>query len=131
AACRRVRGQDFQRRQGCRSASRAAGAISSGDQPQDRRCTRRDDPGGALRLRRRGDRMKRRDVITLLGGAAATPILATLAARAQQAMPLVGILSAGPAEASVDRMRALRLGLKDAGYVEGVAFEYRWAENQI
>jgi len=75
--------------------------------------------------------MKRRDVITLLGGAAATPILATLAARAQQAMPLVGILSAGPAEASVDRMRALRLGLKDAGYVEGVAFEYRWAENQI
>ena len=71
--------------------------------------------------------MRRREFITLLGGAAAWP----LAARAQQGkkIPRIGVLWPNP-PAMFDFMRQ---GLKDFGYVEGqnIAFEFRWAEGKL
>jgi hypothetical protein len=74
--------------------------------------------------------MRRRDLIALLAGAAtAWPF----AARAQQSMPVIGILDSRSPDALGDRLRTFRLGLRDTGYVEGenVAIIYRFAENQI
>jgi putative ABC transport system substrate-binding protein len=74
--------------------------------------------------------MRRREFITLIGGAAAWPSTA----RAQQpAMLVVGFLAFTSPDGFADRVRVFRQGLKDTGYVEGesVAIEYRWADNQI
>ena len=74
--------------------------------------------------------IRRRDFIALLGGSAAWP----LAARAQQAaLPVVGFVHGGSANAATDRAPAFRKGLGESGYVEGqnVTVEYHWLEGQF
>ena len=74
--------------------------------------------------------MRRREVISLLGGAA---VACPLAVRAQQpAMPVIGFLLPGVFSAYTDLLAAFRQGLKESGYVEGrnAAIEYRWANDE-
>ena len=77
--------------------------------------------------------MRRREFISLIGGAATAPLVNLHAAHAQQpAKPVIGFLSAESSDLFADRLRAFQHGLKEGGYVEGqnVVTEYGWAEGQ-
>src|SRR5262249_13779645 len=106
--------------------------VRVGDQFEDREGTRPRRTARPNGRCRRGNRMiRRREFITLLGGAT---IASPLVAHAQQAaMPVIGFLDTRSPDAMADRLRGFRQGLKDTGYVEGenVSIEYRWAENQM
>src|SRR5436190_6894674 len=72
--------------------------------------------------------MRRREVIALIGGAAAWPV----AARAQQ-RPLIGFLGTGSPDASLYLLRSFRQGLSETSFAEGrtVTIEYSWANDQL
>ena len=74
--------------------------------------------------------MRRRDFIAGFGSAA---FAAPLPLRAQQAIPVVGVLASSSAREPSGPIAAIHLALKQAGYENGqtVRFEYRYAENQI
>src|SRR5262249_28669493 len=114
ASRRDLRGQDPQGRQAGRSAGPAADQVRASDQPQDREGAWSRRSADAARPCRRGDRVRRREFITLLGGAAAAW---PLAARAQQLskLPRIGFLQRVRNENVVAFIQALR----DPGYVDG------------
>ena len=72
--------------------------------------------------------LRRRDFVTLVGGAAVWPV----AAHAQQTMPVIGFLSGRSPGESASAVAAFRKGLGETGYTEGknLAIEFRWAEGQ-
>jgi putative ABC transport system substrate-binding protein len=75
------------------------------------------------------DQLKRREFITLLGGASAWPLTAS----AQPVLPIIGFVHGGAAHAFPGRIAAFRAGLSEAGYVEGqnVLIEYHWLEGHF
>src|SRR5882672_2078355 len=86
--------------------------------------------GGTAATRRRGDRMKRRELMFLLAGA----MTVAPALRAQQkAMPVIGFLSSASPDPNSPFWAAFRQGLSETGYVEGqnVAFERSSAEGRL
>jgi putative ABC transport system substrate-binding protein len=76
--------------------------------------------------------VKRREFMTLLGGAAVSSLSGPLTASAQRGMPVVGFIHSASPQVVPERLQAFHQGLKETGYHEGhnVTIEYRWADGQ-
>src|SRR5262249_19652222 len=110
--------------------SPAVGEIRAGHQPQNREGTWPHRSAVAACYRRRGDRMKRREFITLLGGAAAAW---PLGARGQQpAMPVIGYFSGRSADTEEPLRKPSLRALEELGFAGGrnVEIEYRFSQGQ-
>src|SRR5262249_15128426 len=101
------------------------------DKPQNCKGTGHHTAFTVARPRRRGDRVKRRDFITLLGGAAARPLKA--GAQQSHRVPRIGVLLLGTPTSFAPRTQAFVEGLRDLGYVEGrtVAIEWKWGQDRV
>src|SRR5262249_42154161 len=122
-----LRGAHSQGHEAGRLAGRDADQVRAGHQCRGRQGTRPRNPAQAARACRRGDRVKRREFITLLGGAAAAW---PLAARAQQPkLPTIGYLGTAVPSAWSPWTAAFVQRLRELGWIEGrtVVIEYRWA----
>src|SRR5262249_26512033 len=119
-----------------REAGRPAGAnadqVRAHYQPQNRERARHGHSAGTARARQRGDRMKRREFIFGLGGAAAA--MWPLAARAQQPgkLPTIGLMGSATAGTWSNYTAPFVQRLRELGWIEGrtVTIEYRWAEGR-
>src|SRR5262249_9584403 len=120
----------FARDEAGRPSGRAADQVRPRHQSDHRQGTRPQNPGVISAARRRGDRVKRRDFITLLGGAAAWP----LAARAQQGkkLPTIGFSGQSTRSAASEWVAAFTQRLRELDWIEGrtVTIEYRWSEGR-
>src|SRR5215510_4333797 len=127
----RLRRSHSQRRKAGRAAGAGAYQVRAGHQPQDRQVARPRHTHDGARPRRRGDRVRRREFMTLLGGAA---VAWPLAARGQQAgkLPTIGFLGANNATFERTSTDAFVQRLRELGWIENrtVAIEYRWAEGR-
>src|SRR5262249_32954375 len=125
----RLHREDSQGRKARRPTGPAADQIRARDQPQDSQSARRQNLRQSALARRRGDRMRRRELIALLAGA---PVAWPLAARAQQAVPVVGFLNSASPDAFAPYVGGFLQGLRDGGYIDGqnVRVEFRWAYGQ-
>src|SRR5262249_13602439 len=118
-------------RQAGRSARRTADEVRVGHQSQDRRRPWTYDPAATLHLRRRGDRIRRREFITLLSGAV---VAWPLVAREQpvKTLPTIGFLGASTSLNWTHWTNAFMRRLGELGWIDGrtVTIEYRWAEGR-
>src|SRR5712671_1191691 len=124
----RLRRQDFQGCEACRPAGRTTDQVRTADQPEDRKGARHHCATDTARPRRRGDRMRRREFITLLGGTFAAWLLPTSAQPKSPAV--VGFLGIA---SDNNLSSAFETRLRDLGWILGqnLLIEYRWAEGDL
>src|SRR5262249_17622484 len=126
---RRLCGPDYKGQEAVRVAGDLADKISSSDQYQNCKVATHRYSRYRPEPCRRGDRMGRREFITLVGGGGGWP----LAGESQQSpLPLIGFIGTGVAESTTAELKGFREGLSDSGYIDrrNVKIEYRWAEGQ-